>query len=109
MKRWTYVTGATVLLVQRFDPVTALDSIRARRVTVVPGAAAGVGPGLCAAGAGAASSLRLAGESPHDARAALAVKPTTVANLRRANRRSSFSSAITSTAAPTAAASSRPS
>ncbi len=32
--------GATVLLVQRFDPVTALESIRARGVTVVPGAPA---------------------------------------------------------------------
>lgn len=32
--------GATVLLVQRFDPVTALESFRARGVTVVPGAPA---------------------------------------------------------------------
>ena len=30
--------GATVLLVQRFDPATALDSIRDRQVTVIPGA-----------------------------------------------------------------------
>ncbi len=30
--------GATVLLVQRFDPATALESIRARGVTVIPGA-----------------------------------------------------------------------
>jgi long-chain acyl-CoA synthetase len=30
--------GATVLLVQRFDPATALESIRQRGVTVVPGA-----------------------------------------------------------------------
>jgi long-chain acyl-CoA synthetase len=29
--------GATVLLVQRFDPVTALDTIEARGVTVLPG------------------------------------------------------------------------
>ena len=29
--------GATVLLVQRFDPATALESIRARGVTVIPG------------------------------------------------------------------------
>jgi long-chain acyl-CoA synthetase len=32
--------GAAVLLVQRFDPVAALDSIRARGVTVIPGAPA---------------------------------------------------------------------
>ena len=30
--------GATMLLVQRFDPATALESIRARGVTVIPGA-----------------------------------------------------------------------
>jgi long-chain acyl-CoA synthetase len=30
--------GATVVLVQRFDPATALDTIRERGVTVVPGA-----------------------------------------------------------------------
>ena len=30
--------GATVVLVQRFDPATALDSIRSRGVTVIPGA-----------------------------------------------------------------------
>ena len=30
--------GATVVLVQRFDPSTALDTIRERQVTVVPGA-----------------------------------------------------------------------
>jgi len=29
--------GATVVLVQRFDPTTALESIRARRVTILPG------------------------------------------------------------------------
>ncbi len=29
--------GSTVLLVQRFDPATALESIRARRVTAIPG------------------------------------------------------------------------
>jgi long-chain acyl-CoA synthetase len=32
--------GAAVLLVQRFDPVAALESIRARGVTVIPGAPA---------------------------------------------------------------------
>ena len=32
--------GATVLLVQRFDPLTALESIRARKVTVIPGSPA---------------------------------------------------------------------
>ena len=30
--------GATVVLVQRFDPSTALDTIRDRKVTVIPGA-----------------------------------------------------------------------
>ena len=30
--------GASVVLVQRFDPLTALESIRDRRVTVIPGA-----------------------------------------------------------------------
>ena len=30
--------GATVVLVQRFDPLTALETIRDRKVTVVPGA-----------------------------------------------------------------------
>ena len=30
--------GATIVLVQRFDPSTALDTIRERRVTVIPGA-----------------------------------------------------------------------
>ena len=30
--------GATVVLVQRFDPFTALETIRERRITVVPGA-----------------------------------------------------------------------
>jgi long-chain acyl-CoA synthetase len=30
--------GATVVLVQRFDPATALESIRSRGVTVIPGA-----------------------------------------------------------------------
>jgi|SRR5215217_3000877 len=32
--------GATVVLVQRFDPATALDSIKARKVSVIPGAPA---------------------------------------------------------------------
>lgn len=32
--------GATLLLVQRFDPVTAVQSIRDRKVTVIPGAPA---------------------------------------------------------------------
>lgn len=32
--------GATLLLVQRFDPITAVESIRARGVTVIPGAPA---------------------------------------------------------------------
>jgi long-chain acyl-CoA synthetase len=32
--------GATVVLVQRFDPATALESIRARGVSVIPGAPA---------------------------------------------------------------------
>jgi long-chain acyl-CoA synthetase len=30
--------GATIVLVQRFDPSTALDTIRERKVTVIPGA-----------------------------------------------------------------------
>ncbi len=30
--------GATIVLVQRFDPATALESIRSRRVTLIPGA-----------------------------------------------------------------------
>jgi long-chain acyl-CoA synthetase len=34
----TLARGATVVLVQRFDPSTALDTIRERGVTVVPGA-----------------------------------------------------------------------
>lgn len=34
----TLLNGATVVLVQRFDPSTALDTIRDRQVTVVPGA-----------------------------------------------------------------------
>ena len=34
----TLARGATVVLVQRFDPSTALDTIRERRITVVPGA-----------------------------------------------------------------------
>jgi long-chain acyl-CoA synthetase len=33
----SFSAGCTVLLVQRFDPTTAADSIRERRVTVVPG------------------------------------------------------------------------
>jgi long-chain acyl-CoA synthetase len=32
------VNGATIVLVQRFDPSTALDTIRERGVTVIPGA-----------------------------------------------------------------------
>jgi len=32
------INGATIVLVQRFDPSTALDTIRERRVTVIPGA-----------------------------------------------------------------------
>src|SRR4051812_42085533 len=32
------LNGATIVLVQRFDPSTALDTIRERRVTVIPGA-----------------------------------------------------------------------
>jgi len=34
----TLDVGATVVLVQRFDPVTALDTVRERGVTVIPGA-----------------------------------------------------------------------
>jgi long-chain acyl-CoA synthetase len=34
----TLLGGATVVLVQRFDPSTALDTIRERAITVVPGA-----------------------------------------------------------------------
>ena len=34
----TLMAGASVVLVQRFDPVTALETIIERRVTVVPGA-----------------------------------------------------------------------
>ncbi len=34
----TLARGATIVLVQRFDPTTALDTIRDRKVTVVPGA-----------------------------------------------------------------------
>ncbi len=34
----TLARGATVVLVQRFDPSTALDTIRDRKVTVIPGA-----------------------------------------------------------------------
>jgi long-chain acyl-CoA synthetase len=37
---FSLAVGAAVLLVQRFDPVTALESIRARGVTVIPGAPA---------------------------------------------------------------------
>jgi long-chain acyl-CoA synthetase len=36
----TFTVGATVLLVQRFDPATAVESIVQRRVTIVPGAPA---------------------------------------------------------------------
>jgi long-chain acyl-CoA synthetase len=34
----TLASGAAVVLVQRFDPSTAMDTIRQRKVTVVPGA-----------------------------------------------------------------------
>ena len=34
----TLVRGATVILVQRFDPFTALETIRERGITVIPGA-----------------------------------------------------------------------
>jgi long-chain acyl-CoA synthetase len=34
----TLAKGATLVLVQRFDPATALDTIRDRRITIVPGA-----------------------------------------------------------------------
>jgi len=34
----TLINGATVVLVQRFDPSTALDTIRERGITVIPGA-----------------------------------------------------------------------
>jgi long-chain acyl-CoA synthetase len=34
----SFTVGATVLLVQRFDPATAVESIVQRRVTIVPGA-----------------------------------------------------------------------
>lgn len=34
----TLLAGATVVLVQRFDPVTAVETIIERRITVVPGA-----------------------------------------------------------------------
>ena len=36
----TLSVGATLVLVQRFDPATALESIRSRKVTVVPGSPA---------------------------------------------------------------------
>ena len=36
----SFTVGATVLLVQRFDPATAIESIVQRRVTIVPGAPA---------------------------------------------------------------------
>ncbi|HEX6657972.1 MAG TPA: long-chain fatty acid--CoA ligase [Ilumatobacter sp.] len=36
----SFTVGATVLLVQRFDPATAVESIVQRRVTIVPGAPA---------------------------------------------------------------------
>src|SRR5829696_1453531 len=37
---FSLAVGATVVLVQRFDPATALESIRARGVSVIPGAPA---------------------------------------------------------------------
>jgi long-chain acyl-CoA synthetase len=37
---FSLAAGATVLLVQRFDPATALESIKARGVSVIPGAPA---------------------------------------------------------------------
>ena len=36
----SFTVGAAVLLVQRFDPATAIESIVQRRVTIVPGAPA---------------------------------------------------------------------
>jgi long-chain acyl-CoA synthetase len=36
----SFANGATVVLVQRFDPATALESIKAREVSVIPGAPA---------------------------------------------------------------------
>jgi long-chain acyl-CoA synthetase len=36
----SFTVGATVLLVQRFDPATAIESIVQRKVTIVPGAPA---------------------------------------------------------------------
>ncbi|MEY2445101.1 MAG: long-chain acyl-CoA synthetase [Ilumatobacteraceae bacterium] len=35
---FTLATGATIVLVQRFDPSTTLDTIRERTITVIPGA-----------------------------------------------------------------------
>jgi long-chain acyl-CoA synthetase len=40
MLTFSLAVGATVLLVQRFDPATALESIKARGVSVIPGAPA---------------------------------------------------------------------
>lgn len=37
---FTLSVGGTIVLVQRFDPATALESIRSRKVTVIPGAPA---------------------------------------------------------------------
>lgn len=53
--------GATVVLVQRFDPSTALETIRDRRVTVVPGAPPmWVDFSMCDAPADAFASVRIA-------------------------------------------------
>ena len=38
MLGFSLASGATIVLVQRFDPSTALDTIRQRKVTVIPGA-----------------------------------------------------------------------
>ncbi len=38
MLGFSLANGATIVLVQRFDPSTALDTIRQRQVTVIPGA-----------------------------------------------------------------------
>ncbi len=53
--------GATVVLVQRFDPSTALETIRDRHVTVVPGAPPmWVDFSMCDAPADAFASVRIA-------------------------------------------------
>ncbi len=53
--------GATVVLIQRFDPSTALETIRDRQVTVVPGAPPmWVDFSMCDAPADAFASVRIA-------------------------------------------------